>query len=189
MATNKWSVSLFYWATRFGQKANTSQPVEQKGTVSINKARQCNQFKVTLGLICLQKCTRCHVWGCTHTHTRRINVPNLSSGQGCADAERSGRIVSWQGELNSSILGNRSADCVPGDISYPQSCCPIWIQKLISCKLYGGFPPRISEKKKNKPQSVYTCWWQGNKLPTTAPWASIHFPMKWHPSKLMGCNH
>lgn len=68
MATNKWSVSLFYWATRFGQKANTSQPVEQKGTVSINKARQCNQFKVTLGLICLQKCTRCHVWGCTHTH-------------------------------------------------------------------------------------------------------------------------
>lgn len=188
MATNKWSVSLFYWATRFGQKANTSQPVEQKGTVSINKARQCNQFKVTLGLICLQKCTRCHVWGCTHTHAAltfliclQVRDVLMLNAQVVSLADRgSWTPASWETD--------------PPTVSQvtsvnPQRCCPIWIQKLISCKLYGGFPPRISEKKKNKPQSVYTCWWQGNKLPTTAPWASIHFPMKWHPSKLMGCNH
>lgn len=173
MATNKWSVSLFYWATRFGQKANTSQPVEQKGTVSINKARQCNQFKVTLGLICLQKCTRCHVWGCTHTHAALTFLICLQ----VRDVLRLNAQVVSLADMGSWTPASWETD--PPTASQvtsvtPQRCCPIWIQKLISCKLYGGFPPRISEK--NKKQTTICVH-----MLVTREQAADHRAMSFHP--------
>lgn len=35
---------------------------------------------------------------------------------------------------------------------------------------------------------VYTCWWQKTSCAAVVP-TPIVFPMKWHLSKLMGCNH
>lgn len=35
---------------------------------------------------------------------------------------------------------------------------------------------------------MYICWWQKTSCVTVIP-TPIVFSMKWHPSKLMGCNH